>query len=97
MSTLVVLAAIVTAVLSAVALYGASPHCRWPRWRRHAGQGNVAGLVFAVVSLAMWIGQLGVGAGLCAMLGTWMLALMALPFLAWRTGPEAHAVEREMP
>lgn len=85
-----VAAAILTSLLSAAALYAASTHCRWPSWRRSGEHGNVVGAALGVASLSMWIGMLGVGAGLCAMLGTWMLALMALPYLAWRTGPNTH-------
>lgn len=84
-----VAAAILSSLLSAAALYAASPHCRWPAWRRRGAYGDVVGLLFAVVSLVVWIDELGGGAGLCAMLGTWMLALMALPYLAWRTAPES--------
>jgi hypothetical protein len=71
-----------TALLSALALFAGSGHCRW-RWpvalRRY---GNVAGALLALASLAAWIAALGVGAGLCAMLGCWMLAMVALPYLA---------------
>jgi len=71
-----------TALLSALALFAGSGHCRW-RWpvalRRH---GNMAGALLALASLAAWIAALGVGAGLCAMLGCWMLAMVALPYLA---------------
>ena len=77
--------AIAMALLSAASLYAASPHCRWPSWKRHAARGNLIGTVLAVAALWVWIAKLGVGAGLCAMLGTWMLGLMALPYLAWRT------------
>ncbi|MDR0184408.1 hypothetical protein [Lysobacter arvi] len=80
-------AAIATSLLSAASLYAASSHCRWPSWRRHAARGTLAGFVFALVSLWLFIAELGVGAGLCAMLGTWMLGLMALPYLAWRSAP----------
>lgn len=82
------LAAIVASLLSAAALYAASTHCRWPSWRQRGRHGNAIGAVLAVAALAMWIAQFGVGAGLCAMLGTWMGGLMALPYLAWRTAPQ---------
>ncbi|HEY0501863.1 MAG TPA: hypothetical protein VGD42_00075 [Lysobacter sp.] len=84
-------AAIAASLLSAASLYAASKHCRWPSWRRHGARGNVVGGVLAVVALALWIALLGFGAGLCAMLGTWMLGLMGLPYLAWRTAPDANA------
>ena len=70
------------ALLSACALFAGSGHCRWPlpaALRRH---GSRAGIPLAMGSLAAWIAALGVGAGLCAMLGCWMLAMMALPCLA---------------
>jgi len=82
-----VAAAILSSLLSAAALYAASPHCRWRAWRRRGAHGNAVGLVLAVVSLVSWVAELGGGAGLCAMLGTWMLGLVALPYLAWRTAP----------
>lgn len=82
------IAAIALSLLSAASLYAASRHCRWPAWRRHAARGKLVGGVLAFASLWVWIAQLGVGAGLCAMLGTWMLGLMAFPYLAWRTGAE---------
>lgn len=40
------------------------------------------GIALALASLAASIAGLGTGAGLCAMLATWMLALMAMPYLA---------------
>ena len=76
------IAGAIAALLSAFALYAGSGHCRWrlpPALRRY---GKVAGLVLALVSLAAWIAALGVGAGLCAMLGCWMLAMVGLPWLA---------------
>ena len=88
------LAAIAMSLLSAACLYTASAHCRWPSWKRHAPRGNLVGGLLAVASLWLWIAQLGVGAGLCAMLGTWMLGLMALPYLAWRTSPQGHGDAR---
>jgi len=84
------IAAIAMSLISAASLYAASRHCCWPSWKRHAARGNLVGGVLAVAALWLWIAQLGVGAGLCAMLGTWMLGLMALPYLAWRTTPDAN-------
>ncbi len=82
------IAGAIAALLSAFALYAGSGHCRWrlpAALRRHGGS---VGIVLAVASLAAWIAALGVGAGLCAMLGCWMLAMVALPWLAaLRTGP----------
>ncbi|MGY0617916.1 hypothetical protein [Lysobacter sp. A378] len=72
------------ALLSALALYLASPN---RTWRPGAGRGGLRmlGGVLALASLAAWVAVLGVGAGLCAMLATWMLAMVALPYLAWWT------------
>jgi len=78
----VTIAGAIVALLSALALYAGSGNCRWrlpAALRRH---GTVAGLVLALLSLAAWIAALGIGAGLCAMLGCWMLAMVALPWLA---------------
>jgi len=80
--------AIALSLISAASLYAASPHCRWPSWRRHAARGNLVGVLLALGALWVWIAELGVGAGLCAMLGTWMLGLMACPYLAWRMSPD---------
>jgi len=92
------LAATVTAIamslISAASLYAASPHCRWPSWRRHAARGNLVGGLLALGALWVWIAELGVGAGLCAMLGTWMLGLMVFPYLAWRTTPDVNGGSR---
>lgn len=82
MPTLATTVALLAAVLSAAALYAGSRHCRWAAWRRLGRAGNWLGLALAIVSLALWARVLGPGAGLCAMLGTWMLAMMAWPYLA---------------
>jgi hypothetical protein len=87
---------LVTAVLSAAALYAASPHCHWPvphRWSRGA---RGAGVLLAGLSLAAWILALGPAVGVCAMLATWMLAMVTLPWLALLTakgdtGPDGSA------
>lgn len=79
-----------TTLLSALFLYAGSAHCRWPALRLRLGRaGTWLGLVLGALSLWLWVQKLGGGAGLCAMLGTWMLALMALPFLAAWTGQDA--------
>lgn len=80
-----------TTLLSALALYAGSAHCRWPVLRRWRGAGVWAGLALAVLSLWLWMAKLGGGAGFCAMLGTWMLALMALPYLGAWTGQDPEA------
>ena len=86
------MAAALAACLSAAGLYAGSRHCRWPAWRRMGRAGTWAGLLLAVVSLALWVRALGAGAGSCAMLGTWMLALMTLPYMAgMRVGGAARS------
>lgn len=74
--------AFLAAIASAAGLYAGSPHCRWVSWRRVGRPGRWAGVALAVVSLLLWIVALGAGAGTCAMLGSWMLAMIGLPFLA---------------
>lgn len=93
MPTPILIAASAAAALSAASLYAGSRHCRWASWRRLGVAGRWAGLLLAVVSLALWIAAMGVGIGLCAMLGTWMLAMIALPSLAGIPG--ALAGQRE--
>ncbi|WP_213601342.1 hypothetical protein [Pseudoxanthomonas japonensis] len=82
MPSLLVVFALLAAVLSAAGLYAGSRHCRWPRWRRLGRAGSLIGALLAVASLALWVRTLGAGAGACAMLGTWMFAMMALPYVA---------------
>lgn len=79
MLPLLTLLAIATSILSAWLLYRASPHRAGEaqRWRL----GNPLGLLMAVLSLLLWIADLGVGAGISVMLGSWMLGLMLLPYL----------------
>ncbi len=87
--SMLVCAAALASVLSAVALYAGSAHCRWPALRALRGRnGQWLGLAFAAVALLSWIALLGAGAGLCAMLGNWMLALMAMPYLGALTGAD---------
>ncbi|MBN6151177.1 hypothetical protein JR065_12570 [Xanthomonas sp. AmX2] len=74
------------ALLSALALYAGSAHCRVPALRRLRAHGTALGLALAAASLALWIGRLGVGAGLCAMLASWMLGLMLAPCLGMLGG-----------
>ena len=82
MDTLEAVAAFATSLFSALAFYAGSPHCRWATLHRWRGTGSWLGLALAGLSLWLWVLSLGGGAGLCAMLGTWMLAMMALPTLA---------------
>lgn len=86
------------AALSAVALYAASPHCMWNALRGRPRTARTAGIVFALLSLLIWASVLGGAVGLCAMLASWMLALVAQPYLALFIGtPEADVtvVEKE--
>lgn len=76
---------VLTAVASAAALYAASRHCSWPVPRRHSRRLGVAGVLLAALSLTAWILALGPPVGTCAMLATWMLALIAWPWLALLT------------
>ena len=92
------LLAFVFAACSAIAWYAASPHCMWPALRGHPRAARGAGSVLALLSLASWIDVLGAAAGLCAMLASWMLALVVQPYLAWFIGtPDADvtAVEKD--
>jgi len=84
-------AAFATSLLSAAALYAASPHSRWSRLRDWRRTGNWVGLALAGLSLWLWTLTLGGGAGLCAMLGTWMLAMVALPYLTLMTAGSSEA------
>ncbi|GAB3338912.1 hypothetical protein GCM10027359_15600 [Marilutibacter aestuarii] len=85
MSVLLPIATGLLAWTSALALYAGSGHCRWPRLRLPRRRGSAIGAVLAALALAVAIVDLGVGAGLCAMLGHWMLAMLVLPWLgAWR-------------
>src|SRR3546814_1894798 len=86
----VTIAGALAALLSALALYAGSGNCRWRLPAALCRHGKVTGLVLALVSLAAWIAALGVGAGLCAMLGCWMLAMVALPYLAALTAEPAQ-------
>ncbi|WP_241094240.1 hypothetical protein, partial [Xanthomonas bonasiae] len=86
----IVLAA-VCAALSALALYSGSPNCRLAPLRRLRRFGNGLGLALAGASLAAWIAQLGIGAGLCAMLASWMLALMLAPTVGALRGETGDA------
>lgn len=88
--------ALTLTVISAVALYATSPHCMWQACRRWRRQALVPGMVCAMLALAVWIIALGAVVGLCAMLAAWMLALIALPYLALLSGtPGADATVAE--
>ncbi|WP_449427917.1 hypothetical protein [Rhodanobacter umsongensis] len=83
------------AALSAAALYAAAPHSGWTRLRGHPRLARVAGWVLALLSLLAWLGVSGGAAGLCAMLVSWMLALVAQPYLALLFGATAATSARE--
>lgn len=88
MDALIAGIAIVAPALSALAAYGASPHCRWPRLRRSRLANGLSAAALAAIALAACAAWLGIGAGTCAMLGSWMLTAMLLPCLAAWTGAE---------
>ncbi|MGO4221272.1 hypothetical protein AB4Y64_05390 [Lysobacter sp. TAF61] len=85
MDTALALSALISTLLSALALYAGSRNCRWTPRPKHPRRWTRIGLSLAVVGLVLWMVLLGGGAGLCAMLGTWMLGLIVLPYLALRS------------
>ncbi|MBD9477796.1 hypothetical protein [Pseudoxanthomonas sp. PXM02] len=76
------MAAALTAALSAAGLYAGSRHCRWAALRRLGRIGIWSGAVLAIASLLLWTRVLGAGSGFCAMLGSWMFSMIALPYIA---------------
>lgn len=90
MTTSLTLLACVATLLSAALLYAASSHCVWHAWRRRRGVLG-GGFALAVLALVGWIAALGPGAGLCAMLVGWMLALVMQPYFALLA--DRHAAE----
>ncbi|MEO7065773.1 MAG: hypothetical protein ABI114_02590 [Rhodanobacter sp.] len=93
MNTWLCVLAFVLATLSAVALYLASPHCLWTVARERPRLARMAGVVLALLALIIWINRLGAAVGLPAMLASWMLALIAQPYLALLlSAPDNHAV-----
>lgn len=94
MTTLSLSVGIATSILSALALYAGSGHCRWPALRRWRGAGWL-GLALSGCSLLAWVRALGGGAGLCAMLGTWMAAMMLFPFLGVLIGGQPDSTRGE--
>lgn len=91
-----VLMALATAacLCSALLVYGASPNCRLRKLRfGRAGMG--IGLALVAAGAVLWSLPLGMGTGLLAALATWMLGLVALPYLAWHLVPaDARAGRR---
>jgi branched-subunit amino acid ABC-type transport system permease component len=84
------------AACSAIAWYAASPHCMWSALRGHPRVARIAGSVLALLSLVSWISVLGGAVGLCAMLASWMLALIVQPLLALFVGsPDADVTATE--
>lgn len=94
MTTFSLAAGIVASILSALALYAGSGHCRWPALQGWGGAGWL-GLALAGGSLWAWVHALGGGAGLCAMLGTWMAAMMLFPFLGVVVGRQPDSTRGE--
>lgn len=79
--------AVGTALASAMALFAGARNGRLQLPAGSRRTVRLAGAVLAFASLALWVRALGAGAGLCAMLGTWMLAMMLLPWLALAAVP----------
>ena len=73
--------ALLAAAASAVLAYLASPHCRIVHT---IGQRSLRALALAsaVAAITAAVPALGIGAGLCAVLGAWMLCAVAMPYLA---------------
>ncbi|RZA05195.1 MAG: hypothetical protein EOP02_39705 [Proteobacteria bacterium] len=95
MEFLIAAGAFATSALSALALYAGSRHCRWPSLHGWRDTGGWVGLALAGLSFWLWVLLLGGGAGLCAMLGTWMLAMMVLPYVAAMSTKVADLIEGE--
>lgn len=73
--------AVAASLASALALYAGSRHCR-PAWLQPLRRfGTALGAVLGMAALAAWIALLGMGAGLCVMLASWMVGLVAAPWL----------------
>lgn len=88
-------AAVIATLLSALAAYGASPHCRWSWLRDSRASGWPVAAALAFGAWLLWSVPLGIGAGGCALLGGWMLTAMALPWLAaWRGDAPAETGTR---
>lgn len=86
-ASLLLIPAVAAPLLSAAALYLASPHCRWtisPSTRR---AGNPLGQLLAIIGLMLWINQMGAAAGFCTTLLLWMLGLIAMPWLGLLSTP----------
>jgi len=81
-----ILLAMLLAAGSAIACHAASPHCPWRVLHGRPGVMRGAAGLLALLSLAAWSNPLGIAAGLCAMLTSTMLVLIALPWLALSTG-----------
>ena len=96
MNTWLSILAFALTVSSAVAFYAASPHCMWAVLRSRWRFARSAGMLLALLSLTVWVSVLGMVVGLCAMLLSWMSALVAQPCLALLTGtPDAAATVPE--
>lgn len=73
--------AVIAASACAVLLYLASPHCRLARGGSPRALRGLAS-ISATAAIAAAIAALGVGAGICTVLGAWMLVAVAAPYLA---------------
>ncbi|WP_440224283.1 hypothetical protein ACQQ2N_03460 [Dokdonella sp. MW10] len=83
---------LVLSLVSALALHLASPHQHLrPVLRSHARALRIAAGLAAAGALAAAIVELGIWAGVFAMLTAWMLGVVVLPYLdAWRRARREH-------
>lgn len=86
--------AVIVTFFSALSLYLGSPNGAWNRLARPRRGWLAIGGIGAVIALLLWTRTLGLGAGISVMLGTWILALVALPYLAWWLAPSRDNVGR---
>jgi hypothetical protein len=93
MSATLVLALTIS-MLAAFACYASLRHCRWTSIRRWRKSSMTCAGALSMLSIGLWISAYGIAVGICAMLGTYMLSLAALPWIALFTG-STNAVERD--
>lgn len=86
MNGMLMMLATTACLASALLVYGASPNCRL-RGLRFGRLGMGIGLALIVAGAVLWALALGMGTGLVVTLATWMLGLVALPYLAWHLVP----------
>jgi hypothetical protein len=79
------LCALLLVVAGAVLIYLASAR-QGLLSRPLPGGMRVAAVILLAAGVAAWIAAAGIGAGIAAALTCWMLAWVALPYLAWWRG-----------